>query len=270
MLRTISCRYFQRAFLFAVPIGGLAGLIGLGGGEFRLPVLMQVIGFPARAAVPLNLVISLATLSFALVTRNHAVPAASVLTHLQEVIGLAIGGVISAIYGTRLVARISDRRLTLSISVLLAALGVLLLVEAAFPFGQAAIVSESGLVRGLAGAAIGLGVGLVSSMLGVAGGELLIPALVFLFGADSRAGTASLMISVAIVATGVWRYHRAGALPLKGGPQRIVASMSIGSLIGAALGGLAVAVAPTVLLKVLLGAILIAAAIKTVRKHTSP
>ena len=65
---------------------------------------------------------------------------------------------------------------------MLAALGVLLLVEAAFPFGQAAIVSESALVRGLAGAAIGLGVGLVSSMLGVAGGELLIPALVFLFG----------------------------------------------------------------------------------------
>ena len=269
MLRTISCRYFQRAFLFSVPIGGLAGLIGLGGGEFRLPVLMQVVGFPARAAVPLNLVISLATLSFALVTRNHAVPATSVLTHLPEVIGLAIGGVISAIYGTRLVARISDRRLVISISVLLATLGVLLLVEAAFPFGQAAIASESALVRGLVGAGIGLGVGMVSSMLGVAGGELLIPALVFLFGADIKtAGTASLMISIAIVATGVWRYHRAGALPLKGGPQRIAASMSIGSLIGAALGGLAVAVAPTVLLKVLLGAILIAAAIKTVRKHS--
>jgi uncharacterized protein len=271
MFRTFSCRYFQRAFLFSVPIGGLAGLIGLGGGEFRLPVLMQVIGFPARAAVPLNLVISLATLSFALVTRNHAVPATSVLTHSPEVVGLAIGGVISATYGTRLVARISDRRLTVSISVLLAALGLLLLVEAVFPFGQAVIASESALMRGLAGAAIGLGVGMVSSMLGVAGGELLIPALVFLFGADIKtAGTASLMISVAIVATGVWRYHRAGALPLKGGPQRIVASMSVGSLIGAALGGLAVAVAPTMLLKVLLGAILIAAAIKTVRKHGSP
>jgi len=271
VFRTISCRYFQRAFLFAVPIGGLAGLIGLGGGEFRLPVLMQVIGFPARAAVPLNLVISLVTLSAALVTRNHAVPAASVLTHLPEVVGLAIGGVVSAIYGIRLVARISDRRLTIVISALLAALGVLLLVEALFPFGQAVIASESGLVRGIAGVAIGLGVGMVSSMLGVAGGELLIPALVFLFGADIKtAGTASLMISIAIVATGVWRYHRAGALPLKGGTQRIVASMSVGSLIGAALGGWTVAVAPAVLLKELLGAVLIVAAIKTVRKHGNP
>lgn len=268
MLRTLSCRYFQRAFLFSVPIGGLAGLIGLGGGEFRLPVLIQVIGFPARAAVPLNLVISLATLSFALVTRNYAVPAASVFIYWPELIGLAIGGVISAIYGTRFVARISDRRLTISISVLLAALGVLLLVEALLPFGQAVIASQSEFVRGIAGMAIGLGVGMVSSMLGVAGGELLIPALVFLFGADIKtAGTASLMISLAIVATGVWRYHRAGALPLKGGPQRIVASMTIGSLVGAALGGLAVAVAPAALLKELLGVVLIVAAVKTVRKH---
>ena len=52
---TLYCRYFQRAFLWSVPIGGLAGLIGLGGGEFRLPVLTQLIGFPARAAIPLNL-----------------------------------------------------------------------------------------------------------------------------------------------------------------------------------------------------------------------
>ena len=49
-------------------IGGLAGLIELGGGELRLPVLIQVIGFPARAAVPLNLVITLLTLSFALLS----------------------------------------------------------------------------------------------------------------------------------------------------------------------------------------------------------
>jgi hypothetical protein len=32
-----------------VPIGGLGGLIGLGGGEFRLPVLMYGIGFNARS-----------------------------------------------------------------------------------------------------------------------------------------------------------------------------------------------------------------------------
>jgi uncharacterized membrane protein YfcA len=264
MIRTIACTYFQRAFAFAVPIGGLAGLIGLGGGEFRLPVLIRVIGFPARAAVPLNLVISLATLSFALVTRNHAVPATTVIGHLPEVIGLIVGGIISALYGTRLVANLTDRRLTRLISALLVVLGLLLIGEAFISFERALIASPSELVRGLAGVGIGLGVGVVSSVLGVAGGELLIPALVFIFGADIKtAGTASLIISLAIVATGVWRYRRVGALPMRGGPQRITIAMVAGSLIGAALGGLAVAVAPESFLKVFLGVVLILAAAKT-------
>lgn len=219
----------------SVPIGGLAGLIGLGGGEFRLPALTQVIDFPPWAAIPLNLLISLATLSFALVVRNHAVPASGMLVHLPEIAGLTLGGIISAFYSIRLVLRMSDHRLTILMAALLSALGVLLLVEAIVPFQKAVLGADSVLFRGLAGIALGLVVGVISSMLGVAGGELLILALVFLFGADIRiAGSASLLISLAIVTTGVWRYHRAGALPMTGGPQRIALSMSAGSLIGAA------------------------------------
>jgi uncharacterized membrane protein YfcA len=268
MIRTVACAYFQRAFAYAVPIGGLAGFIGLGGGEFRLPVLIRVIGFPARTAIPLNLVISLATLSFALVTRNHAVPTATVIDHLPEVIGLVVGGIISAIYGTRLVTKLTDHRLTGLISALLVGLGLLLIGEAFTSFERALIVWPSELVRGLAGAGIGLGVGVVSSVLGVAGGELLIPTLMFIFGADIKtAGTASLIISLAIVATGGWRYHRVGALPMRGGPQRITIAMVAGSLIGATFGGLAVAVAAESFLKVFLGVVLIIAAAKTAAGH---
>jgi uncharacterized membrane protein YfcA len=265
MLTTFYCRYFQRAFFWSVPIGGLAGLIGLGGGEFRLPVLTQFIGFPARAAIPLNLLISLVTLSFALAARNHAVPVSGVMAHVPEMAGLTVGGLFSAIYGTRLVLRISYRRLTIAMATLFAALGLLLLIEAFVPFDNGTLGAESVLVRALTGVLIGLAVGVVSSMLGVAGGELLIPALVFVFGADIRvAGSGSLIISFAIVATGVWRYHRVGALPMTGGPRRIAMSMSAGSLIGAALGGLAVAVAPTEFLKVVLGSVLLLAAVKTI------
>ena len=41
MIGAIGCPYFRRAFGWCVPIGGLGGLIGLGGGEFRLPVLSE-------------------------------------------------------------------------------------------------------------------------------------------------------------------------------------------------------------------------------------
>src|SRR5258705_12219257 len=85
MQRTLTCPFFQKAFGWCVPIGGLAGLIGLGGGEFRLPVLMHGIGFDAKSAVPLNLMISLVTLSFALISRSGTIALAAVLPHSSEV-----------------------------------------------------------------------------------------------------------------------------------------------------------------------------------------
>jgi hypothetical protein len=121
MVYALSCRYSQRAFLYAVPIGGLAGLVGLGGGEFRLPVLTQVIGFSSRAAIPLNLLISLAALSFALATRSHAIPVSDVIAHWPEVAGLTLGGTVSAILGARVVLALSERRLTMVTAMLIAA-----------------------------------------------------------------------------------------------------------------------------------------------------
>ena len=104
MPSAILCPYFQKAFGWSVPIGGLAGLVGLGGGEFRLPVLMYVVGYPARTAVPLNLAVSLITLTFALVVRSRAVSVAALVPYLNEVAGLAVGGVASAFYGARFVS----------------------------------------------------------------------------------------------------------------------------------------------------------------------
>lgn len=60
------------AFLYAVPIGLLGGLIGLGGAEFRLPVLAGPLGYAARRAVPLNLAVSLITLTASLAIRSRA------------------------------------------------------------------------------------------------------------------------------------------------------------------------------------------------------
>src|SRR5436853_2782394 len=111
MIRAVACPYFRRAFGWCVPIGGLGGLIGLGGGEFRLPVLMYGIGFDARSAVPLNLLTSLVTLTFALAIRSGAVSLAAVLPHLPEMLGLLAGGMVSAVVGARLVSLLTDKRL---------------------------------------------------------------------------------------------------------------------------------------------------------------
>src|SRR5205809_5988319 len=98
MISAIGCPYFRRAFGWCVPIGGLGGLIGLGGGEFRLPVLMYGIGYDARTAVPLNLLISLVTLAFALAVRSGAVALDAAVPFVPAMLGLLAGGMASAYY----------------------------------------------------------------------------------------------------------------------------------------------------------------------------
>lgn len=61
------------AVILGMAIGTLGGLIGLGGAEFRLPVLISFFGFVALEAVILNKAISLVVVASALVFRAHAI-----------------------------------------------------------------------------------------------------------------------------------------------------------------------------------------------------
>ena len=123
---------------------------------------------------------------------------------LAEFAGLALGGMASAIYGVRLVRNLSSEWLVRLIACLLVGIGALLLWEVAFPFKYTSLLPTSVAAHLSAGIAIGVGIGIVSSVLGVAGGELLIPTLIFVFGVDIRiAGSASILISLGIVLMGL-------------------------------------------------------------------
>lgn len=263
-------RRSAEAFAWGVPVGVLGGLIGLGGGEFRLPVLVERLGFSPRSAVPMNLLISLLTLGAALVIRARTLSLAAVEPFWPEVLALTAGGALAAATASKLLSRLSDRRLGITLAVLLAGLGVVLLLEAGLRYeGPGWIPAVAGL-RPLAGLVFGLAIGAVSALLGVAGGELLIPTLTLAFGADIRtAGTASLMISLVAVGSGLWRYGRLGMLPARPEMSRIALPMGAGSVLGAVVGGFLVGIAPAAALKVILGLILIAAAVKLSRHRAS-
>jgi uncharacterized membrane protein YfcA len=79
------------AALWGAPIGLLGGLIGLGGAEFRLPVLAGVFNYAARQAVVLNLAISLVTVVSALIIRGGTLSLAPLLS-LVPVVAAMIAG----------------------------------------------------------------------------------------------------------------------------------------------------------------------------------
>jgi uncharacterized membrane protein YfcA len=263
-------RRSAEAFGWGVPIGTLGGLIGLGGAEFRLPVLVERLGFSPRSAVPMNLVISLLTLAAALVLRARTLSLAAVEPYWLEIGALTLGGAFAAATAAKLLARWSDRRLRITLAVILAGLGVVLLLEAGLRHEGAAWIAPIPALRLVAGLLFGLAIGAVSALLGVAGGELLIPTLTLAFGADIRtAGTASLMISLVAVGSGLWRYGRLGMFPSRREMTKTALPMGAGSVVGAVIGGLLVGIAPAAALKVVLGLILIAAAVKLSRHADS-
>src|SRR5215218_8216004 len=256
------------AALYGTPIGLLGGLIGLGGAEFRLPVLAGVFGYRARRAVALNLAISLITVVSALLIRAGTLSVAPVVALLPVVLAM-IAGVVSAAYlGTAFVHRISEHVLERIILVLLVVVGTGLIVEAFLPQEVPGFLPDALAVRLVAALLFGLGIGLVSSLLGVAGGELIIPTLMFAFGAGIKtAGTASLLISLPTVAVGVLRHRRLGSFTVRADLTQAVAPMGVGSVVGAVAGGLFVGVVPAAALKFVLGVILIVSAARIFRGH---
>lgn len=211
----------------------------------------------------MNLLISFITLAAALVVRANTLSIESVMAMSDVVVALAASGAIGAAWGAGWLARLSDHGLERLIAWLLAGIGVLLIGEAAIDADLRLSFIEAAAARIAVGLVCGVVIGAVAALLGVAGGELLIPTLLFVFGADiATAGTASLMISLVTVSSGLWRYHRLGLLPGKPEIAAIGLPVGSGSIIGAALGGVAVGWIAAPLLKLILGIVLVVAAAK--------
>jgi uncharacterized membrane protein YfcA len=167
--------------------------------------------------------------------------------------------------------KISNEQLERIILVFLVSIGLALIVEAFLPEALPAIVPAVLLLQIVVGIICGLAIGLVSSVLGVAGGELIIPTLIFGFGVDIKtAGTGSLIVSLPTVITGIIRYRQKQAYSDRPVFKNTVIPMSLGSMIGAILGGMLVGIISARLLKLVLGVILIISAFKvfnSLKKH---
>ena len=256
------------AAVTGAPVGMLGGLIGLGGAEFRLPLLRALFAYPVRRAVALNLAVSLVTLAAALAIRLRFSTFDAIAGLAPVLGGMVAGSITGAWIGPSLAHRISAAGLERVILVLLVAIGLLLIGDAFLPH-RAAGLTDALAVRLPVAAALGLGIGLVSSLLGVAGGELIIPSLVFAFGADIvLAGTCSVLVSLPTVAVGIGRYAARGAYARRD-LAVLVAPMGAGSVVGALAGGLLVPYVPTQALKLVLGGILIVSAVR-IFHHARP
>ncbi|MGQ9862768.1 MAG: sulfite exporter TauE/SafE family protein [Thiobacillaceae bacterium] len=252
-------------FVSGTLIGGLGGLIGLGGAEFRLPLLVGYFRLATLEAVILNKAMSLVVVAFALLFRAGSIPFSATLGHLDIVFNLLAGSLIGAWWAAGHAITLPRQWLNRIIMVLLIGLALVMLSEAWGGVHEGSTpLFEPGPLRWVAGLSAGFGIGMVAALLGVAGGELLIPTIVLLYGLDIKlAGSLSLMVSLPTMLVGFARYTRADAFKVLREERPLMIWMVAGSILGAALGGLLLGLVPTRWLMSLLSIVLLVSAIKT-------
>ena len=113
------------------------------------------------------------------------------------------------------------------------------------------------------GVLAGFVVVVVASLMGVAGGELLIPTLILLFGADVKlAGSLSLAVSLPTMIVGFARYSRDQSFAVLGRNSTFLLIMAGGSVVGSFIGAQLVGTVPSSVLLPLLAFMLIVSAVK--------
>lgn len=118
----------------------------------------------------------------------------------------------------------------------------------------------------VAGIVAGLIIRVVAALLGVAGGELLIPTPILLFGVDIKlAGSLSLAVSLPTMLVGFARYSPDRSFVVLGQNKRFVLVMAAGSIVGSFIGGRLLGLVPNSVLLPLLAVILVLSALKVWR-----
>lgn len=261
-------RNLVAAFAAGGVIGTLGGLIGLGGAEFRLPLLVGPFAFPALEAVILNKAMSLIVVATALPFRAGAVPFSELAAHWQIIANLLAGSLAGAWFGAGWAIGLRPETLHRIIGVLLLLIALALAFGHGLTGGHALIAG--GVVRIVTGILAGFAIGIVAALLGVAGGELLIPTLILLFGLDVKlAGSLSLAISLPTMIAGFARYSRDSSFAVIGHHRGFIVVMAVGSILGSFVGGRLLGIVPEAVLLPLLAAILLASAAKMLlhRRH---
>lgn len=263
----LRSRRLAGAFATGAGVGLLGGMVGLGGAEFRLPLLIGVFGFVALQAVIVNKALSLVVVGAALPARLLAVPLATVAAHWTIVANLLLGSVVGAWLGATWATRMRSATLYRVLA------GLLVLVAVALGANHAGTLGTLELdprIRLIAGLVAGIGIGVVASLMGVAGGELLIPTIVLLYGVDIKlAGSLSLAVSLPTMLVAFARYSRDASFAVLRTHARFVLAMAAGSVTGTVAGGLVLGMVPAAALIPALVALLVASAVK-VWRHEQP
>lgn len=206
---------------------------------------------------------SLVVVVVALPARLAAVSASDLAGHWPVAVNLLAGSLLGAWAGASWAVRMRSATLYKVLAALMVLMATALLATHLATVGTLALPLWAQVPCGVVA---GFGIGVVAAIMGVAGGELLIPTIVLLFGLDIKtAGSLSLLVSLPTMLVAFARYSRDGSFAVLGANLRFTAVMAAGSIAGALLGGALVGVFSDLVLVPVLAMILLISSVKLAR-----
>lgn len=210
----------------------MGGLLGIGGGSLVVPALVFFLAFNQHRAHGTSLAVVLGLSASSVATY-------SLHGHVDWLLAveIAAGGIIGAIFGGRTAAAMRSRTLRRVFCVFLALVGLRMIVggivgkdvgKTGVSYAPAALVVSDGFPRGLAVLATGVLTGFFSSLLGIGGGTVMVPATVLLLGVDQHtAQGVSLAAMMPTSLAGTIMHHRLGNVEF-----RVAKWVALGAVLG--------------------------------------
>ncbi|MBR8827826.1 MAG: sulfite exporter TauE/SafE family protein [Gomphosphaeria aponina SAG 52.96 = DSM 107014] len=265
MGKTTLFRQKVSPFFWGSLVGIMGGLIGLGGAEFRLPILINIFKYRTLQAIIINLVVSLVTVTFSLIFRSGITGFSNVTNNLPIIFNILAGSLLGSYIGVNYATRINDRALNKVVVIFLIFISFILMGhELIFSLQTWQLPSLLKIITALVA---GIVIGVFSSLLGVAGGELIIPTIILIFAVDIKiAGSLSLAISIPTILMGLFKYNRQGKLQEIKSEKFFLIMMGMGSIVGAFIGSYLLNYISSSFLYWILGIILLISAFK-LAKH---
>lgn len=174
------------AISLALVVGIVLGLLGGGGSILTVPVLVYIVGIPAKSAIATSLLVVGTTSAIALIPHARR-------GHVQWKIGLWFGafGMLGAFAGGRAAAWLPGKVLLLAFAAIMVAAGLAMLRPRTASTGHP---TKKGADLALQATLVGLFTGLV----GAGGGFVVVPALSLWAGLSMRAAVATSLLVIAV------------------------------------------------------------------------
>ncbi len=203
----------------ALGIGIVLGLFGAGGGLITVPVLVYLAHLPLKEAIGISLWV-VAVASLAAVIQQRAWQR----LQLHLLLTFGITGVFGSVAGSALAPYLAER--------LQYGLFALLIFAVSWWMSQVTLSEQIRVFRFIPAAVTGFLIGLITGVLGVGGGFLLVPALIYLGVNEFPAAVAHSLVLITLNAfTGALAYLHTFQLPLA-----MVIAFSLLATVGTTIG----------------------------------